>query len=90
MRNDLPKWPWKNEAGIINLDDKANPGTHWVAYKKTGTDVEYFDSFGNLRPPLEVMQYFAGSNISYNTEKKQKFNTRTCGHWCLRFLYNML
>lgn len=90
MRNNLPGRPWRNEAGIINLDDAENPGTHWVAYRKVGMHVEYFDSFGNLRPPLEVVRYFAGCDISYNCKKMQKYNTRTCGHWCLRFLYNIL
>ncbi|KAJ8912714.1 hypothetical protein NQ315_012268 [Exocentrus adspersus] len=33
------------ESGIINMDSKDNPGTHWTAYKKIGPTVLYFDSY---------------------------------------------
>ena len=47
MRNKLPIiGPYISESAIVNLDDKDGPGTHWVACKKIGNDVEYFDSFG--------------------------------------------
>jgi hypothetical protein len=32
MRNGLPKRIKSKETGIINLDDKNGPGTHWTAY----------------------------------------------------------
>lgn len=86
MRNTLPKIPKKNESGIVNLDSSEGPGTHWVAYKKKGNDVEYFDSFGNLKPPKEVIQYFKCCTIKYNRNCYQKFNTSNCGHLCLKFL----
>ena len=90
MRNELPKkGPRKNETAIVNLDDKNGPGTHWVAYKKKNRDVVYFDSFGNLKPPRELINYFGvGSNILYNHEQYQKYNTINCGHLCLQFLSN--
>lgn len=64
MRNQLPKKPYYNEDGIVNLDDCTGPGTHWVAYKKRGCKVNYFDSFGNLRPPIEVLNYFKNCKIN--------------------------
>lgn len=58
MRNNLPPGgPRVNESAIVNLDDESGPGTHWVAYRKTGQDVLYFDSFGNLQPPKELVKY---------------------------------
>lgn len=87
MRNSLPVKPLHNESGIINLDSKEGPGTHWVAYKKRGSIVKYYDSFGNLKPPTEVIRYFRGSTIHYNYERDQEFNTSICGHLCLKFLY---
>lgn len=49
MRDSLPRTlPRKYESGIVNLDSTKGPGTHWVAYKKRGNNVKYFDSFGNL------------------------------------------
>lgn len=94
MRNNLPECVKKYETGIINLDDKDGPGTHWVAYRKLNKDIEYFDSFGNLRPPLEVIQYLTNgdksSRIKYNHNRLQSFNTNVCGHLCLNFLYKNL
>lgn len=88
MRDDLPRsGPHLNETGIINLDDKNNEGTHWTAYKKHGSKVLYYDSFGDLRPPKEVVRYFKGCKIFYNIEREQEFNTFICGHLVLNFLY---
>lgn len=88
MRNDLPnRRPWKYESAIINLDDKDGPGTHWVAYKKKADEIIYFDSFGNLRPPQDLINYLgAGSIVKYNYENYQKYDTIICGHLCLKFL----
>ena len=41
-----------------NLDISSGSGRHWVAYKKTGGKVIYFDNFGNLNPPTEIVRYF--------------------------------
>lgn len=87
MLDSLPQKPLKNECGIINLDRKIGSGTHWVAYFKKGNYVEYFDSYGNLQPPLEVINYL-GSNINYNYKNYQNNNTYNCGHLCLKFLYS--
>lgn len=57
MRDALPRRARTNESGIVNLDDDAGPGTHWVAYAKKGDRAIYFDSFGNLRPPREIERY---------------------------------
>jgi hypothetical protein len=57
MRNGLPKRIKSKETGIINLDDKNGPGTHWTAYIKLKSEILYFDSMGNLLPPREVIHY---------------------------------
>jgi len=88
MRDKLPKKALVYESGIVNLDNDSGPGTHWVAYKKRGLLVTYFDSYGDLRPPMELIKYFRGSKITYNYDRKQKFNSFNCGHLCLNFLYN--
>lgn len=90
MRNDLPNKCLKNECGVINLDDKDGVGTHWCAYYKNNNICSYFDSFGNLKPPLELITYFGSScRIFYNHKRYQDFNTFNCGHLCLQFLYEM-
>lgn len=91
MRDTLPSRPYTNETGIVNLDSNAGPGTHWVCYQKKANLVQYFDSFGDLKPPLELIKYF-GRNITikYNYKRKQAFNSVACGHLCLQFLRNVL
>ena len=79
-----------NECVIINLDDKNCPGTHWVAYRKTGNNVTYFDSFGDLRPPRDLINYRKVDKIKYNYKRYQEYNTFNCGHLCLKFLCNQL
>lgn len=90
MRDNLPKKPLHNECGILNLQTTKEDGSHWVAYIKynqDGSDFKvYFDSFGNLRPPKELVTYL-GPNIQYNYDSFQNYNTVICGHLCLIFLY---
>jgi len=77
MRNALPiSGIRRNESGIVNLDDARSPGTHWVAYAKRDNHVIYFDSFGNLWPPKELIQYFGNdvTKIKYNRTSYQTYN----------------
>lgn len=95
MRDNLPKKPHYYETGIINLDSQQGEGTHWCAYAKKGDYCLYFDSFGDLRPPREFIDYINDSastkqqrnmRVEYNYNRLQKFNTVNCGHLCLAFL----
>jgi hypothetical protein len=88
MRDDLPRTkPKTNETAIVNLDDSRGPGTHWVCYKKIGNKIDYFDSIGNMPPPLELVRYFGKRNeITYNYKRHQAKDDVICGHLCLRFL----
>lgn len=76
------------------MDKSSGEGTHWVAYNKCGNSINYFDSYGNLRPPQELSKYFCSnqskSAIYYNHDNYQKFDSINCGHLCLKFLYNQL
>lgn len=92
MRNDLPAKIRQKESGVVNLDDKIGPGTHWTTYVKSGKNITYFDSIGNLKPPLELIKYFnsdgSKNNITYNFDRYQKLTSYNCGHLCLQFLYS--
>lgn len=95
MRDTLPNRIWYSETGVVNLDSIFGSGTHWVCYSKNGKNICYFDSYGNLGPPLELVEYFNTSsqqplNIVYNYECRQNMNTVICGHLCLMFLCNVL
>ena len=86
MRNDMPKKPHIRESAIVNLDDVTGPATHWVTYQKQGLEVIYFDSFGDLQPPLDLMEYLNVPEVKYNYERYQDYDTYVCGHLCLKFL----
>lgn len=74
---------------IVNHDSIINSGTHWTCFAKTGKSVYYFDSFGKLAPPLELIEYLGSEcNVYYNSMQYQNFNTVICGHLCLEFLYD--
>lgn len=86
MRDTLPKSPFLKECGIINLDNSKNSGTHWVAYVILNEYIEYFDSYGNLKPPIEFVRYVGTGNINYNYNNLQNNNLFNCGHLCIKFL----
>lgn len=86
MRDSLPIKPKRNECGILNLQTSDEDGSHWVTYIKHGDDSIYYNSYGNLSPPQELIDYL-GSNIKYNYEAFQSYDTVICGHLCLIFLY---
>jgi hypothetical protein len=92
MRDSLPsRGPRRYEAAIINLDSSSGVGTHWVAYRKKNSKVTYYDSFGDLPPPTELVRYLRSGNepsktIYYTYDRQQDFDTVWCGHLCLKFL----
>lgn len=92
MRDVLPKTPLRVECAVINLDSEKGEGTHWVAYFKKNKTVKYFDSFGNLKPTIELIKYFNRGNkknkinVTYNYKRYQNYNEINCGHLCLEFL----
>lgn len=87
MRDSLPKRPLINERGIVNLQTSAFIGSHWVCYRKKNNYVVYFDSFGLIPPPHELISYFGNNcTIVYNHDAFQTYNSFNCGHLCLLFL----
>ena len=47
----------KNGAYVINLDEYADVGTHWIALYVSNNKVIYFDSFGVEHVPKEIMHF---------------------------------
>jgi len=87
MRTTLSRGVRRNESGIVNLDNAEGLGTHWMAYAKKGNRAIYFDSFGNLRPPKELVQYLNNvTHIEYNRTPHQCYDQSNCGQLCLQFL----
>ena len=53
-------------AYVINLDEYADVGTHWIAIFCNRKEVVYFDSFGVEHIPEEIEKFIANEN----TQKK--------------------
>lgn len=81
----------QRECWILNHGTSDTDGTHWTALAKNGRTALYFDSFGKLPPPLEVIKYLSkqrNTRLFYNSKKYQNYGSSICGHLCLRFLYD--
>ena len=61
-RDNLPKTV-KNGAYVINLDEYADVGTHWIALYTKNNEVIYFDSFGGEHVPKEVKRFIGHKDI---------------------------
>ena len=55
-RNNLPK-KIKDGAYIINLDEYANVGTHWITLICKKNEIVYFNSFGGEDIPEEIKDF---------------------------------
>ena len=65
FRNNLPK-KIKDGTYVINLDEYADVGTHWIAsFCRKSVNV-YFNSFGVEYVPEEIKEF-----IGNNTKKKR-------------------
>ena len=88
MRDTIPKKPYEEECGIVNLNTSTELGSHWLCYYKKGVNRIYFDSFGQITP-FEIQRYLKKPSerwikvIQRNTDIVQPFNTHICGHLCL-------
>ena len=71
-RNNLPK-KIKDGAYVINLDEYADVGTHWIALFCSRNETAYFDSFGVEHVLEEIKEFIRNKNIKANiSEYKQK------------------
>ena len=94
MRDELPKKPWEEECGVVNFNSSLEPGSHWVAYYKNGTQRIAFDSYGQvilaeLSNYLKTKQEKNKAVIQRNTDIVQKAGTQICGHLCLYVLKSL-
>ena len=68
----------KNEAYVIDLDQYANVGTHWIALYVKNNEVIYFDSFGVDHVPKEVVHFIGHKDIERNIFRIQADNSIMC------------
>ena len=88
-RNNLPK-RMKDGAYVINLDEDANVGTHWIALFCKKNETVYFDTFGVQYIPEEIKDFIKNKNIKIYIFGLKEYNSIMCGYFCMGFLDFML
>ena len=80
----------KDGAYVINLNEHADTGTHWVALFCKKNEIVYFDSFGVEHIPEEIKKFIGNKNIKANIYCVQANNSIMCGYFCIGFIGFML
>ena len=64
-RNNLPK-NIKDGAYVINLDEYADLGAHWISLFCNRNEIVYSDSFGVEHVAKEINEFIGNKNIKAN------------------------
>ena len=88
-RNNLPK-NVKDGAYVINLDEYADVGTHWIAWFCSKNKIVYFNSFGVEHVREEIKEFTGNKNIKAYIFRIQTNNSVMCGYFCIGFIDFML
>ena len=88
----IPKSNKSVYAFITNTDDHKNPGEHWNSWFVRNKKLIFFDSFGRNPNDSDFPFYYhkltkTFNQIEYNKTPIQAWDTFTCGHFCIHFIY---
>ena len=78
---------------IWNVDESDKPGMHWIALVKKNKHIIFFDSYGKTLAFFKRdywSRYFRRLDCEielYSQVQRQSHISRTCGAWCLLFLW---
>ena len=78
---NVPRW-----AYVINLDEYADVGTHWIALFCSRSEIVYFDSFGAEHVPAEIKEFIGKKNIIANIFWVQANFSIMCWYFCIGFI----
>ena len=76
----------KNGENVINIDEYADVGTHWIALYVKDSEAIYFDSYGLGHVSKEIHKFIWNKNIKTNISRTQADNSIMCGHICIVFI----
>ena len=88
-RNNFPE---KNKgwAYVINHDEYANVGTHWIALFCKKREIVYFNSFGVEHVSKEIKEFIGHKSIKANIFQVQANNLIMCEYFCIAFIDFMI
>ena len=81
-RNNLPK-KIKDGAYVIDLDEYADIGTHWIALFCNRSEIVYFNNFGVEHVTEEIKKFVRNKNIITNIFRVQGNNSVMSGTFAL-------
>ena len=84
-RNNLSE-KIKVAAYVINLDEYADVGTHWIALFGNRNEIVYFNSFGVEHVPEEIKKFIGNKNIKANISRVQANDSIMCGYFYNGFI----
>ena len=76
----------KDGAHVINLDEHADVGTHWVDLFCNRNEIVYFDSFSVQHVPKEIKKFIGNKSIKANIFWVQANDSVMCGCFCIGFI----
>ena len=76
--------PKKIKEGVylINLDEYADGGTHWIVLFCRNTGIVYFDVVSVEHVPEEIKEFIGNKNVKANVFRVQASNSIMCGYFC--------
>ena len=88
-RDNLPN-KMKDGAYVINLDEHADTGAHWITLFCNKNKIVYINSSGVEHIPEVIKEFIGNKNIKANIFRVQSNNSIMCGYFCIGFIYFML
>ena len=80
----------KDGPYVINFDEYADIGTHWITLFCRKNEIIYFDSFGAEHVPEEIKKFTGNKNIKADIFRVQSNDSIMCGYFCIGFIDFML
>ena len=80
----------KDGVYILNLDEYASIGTHWITLHVNAKNVTCFDSFGVEQIPKEITKFIRKINVITNIYKVKAYDSIMCGYFSIGFINFML
>ena len=77
-------------AYVINLDEYADVGTHWIGLFCTKIEIVCFGSFGVEYVPEEIKEFIEHKNIKVNIFRVKANNSIIWGYFCSGLIDFML
>ena len=84
-RYDLSK-KIKDGAYVVNLDEYADVGTHWIALYLFDNDPIYFESYGAEHLPKEIRHFIRNKNMQTNIFRIQANDSIVRGYLWIGFI----